>query len=260
MMRDRELQAQPLPWPIAVRVYSEKPRLFTGPGHRNRPFILVRHHAEARLRNIGANAAVSVDISAYIEVQGDDGPKRWSCTSCRAEVLEDKHEYPEKEGEKNTFLFPLDRDALVLTHLLGDQADKLPVLHLVVHYRNILGACFCLRRDYRLYPEKESADTIKTWLERLHNFPLRHKEELDRLEQMNANHDSRADALYDELKTKCSEDLTAEEIDFDTWPIPGTGDVRYLTADEYEKAVAKIGYGMKIDGRYKCPGASEKKT
>lgn len=258
MTRDRELQAQPLPWPIEVRVYSERPKLFTGPDHPNRPITLIRHHAEAKLRNLGANTAISVDISAHLEIPGDNEPTRWSCASCRAEVIEDKHEYPDKKGEKNSFLFPMDKDALVLTRLLSDQVGELPLLHLVIHYRNILGAYFRLRRYYRIYPQKETQDTVKTWLERVHNLPIRHKETFDLLEQMNANHDSRANALFEELKNKCKDSIDEERVEYDLWSIPGTGDVTNISAEEYEKEVATIGYGMRIDGRYKCPAARKK--
>jgi len=257
MKRDRELQAQPLPWPVAVRTYSERPRLFFGPEHPNRPLILVRHHAEARLRNIGSSAAVSVDISSFLVVTGEKEPTQWSCASCRAEVLEDKHEFPEQGEEKNIFLYPQDREALLLKSLLEDRLEKLPMLHLLVHYRNILGACFVLRRIYRLYPKQETQETIKAWLERLHNFPLRHKEELEKLSQMRANNDPREDDLCEELKAKCIEGLSLEEIEFDAWPIPGSGDVKNLTTEEYEQAVSRIGYGMKIDSRYICPSSQE---
>lgn len=208
MMRDRELQAQPLPWPISIRVYSERPRLFFDPDDPNRPHALVRHHTETRLRNLGSSAAVSVDISSFLVVPGDTEPTQWSSTSCRAEVIEEKCEYPEEELEKNTFLFPLDSEGLLLTSLLESNLDKLPMLHVCVYYRNILGACFALRRIYRLYPKVDTKDTIKSWLERLHNFPLRHKEDLDKLSQMRANNDHREDEVYKALSAKCLEDLS----------------------------------------------------
>ena len=258
MVRDRELQAQPLPWPIFVRVYSERPRLLIDPDHPNRPQALTRHNAEVRLKNLSSSAAVSVDISSFLVVPGDAKPTRWSCTSCRAEVLEEKHEYPEGEQEKNTFLFWEDGEGLLLTSLLENKLDKLPMLHVQVCYRNILGACFALRRIYKLYPKKDTQDTIKSWLERLHNFPLRHKEDLDKLTQMRANNDPRTEEIYDGLKAKCLEGLSEEEIEFDAWPIPATGDVSCLTTDEYKKVVSKIRYGIMIDSSYLCPSSQKK--
>lgn len=257
MARDRELQAQPLPWPVALMVYSERPRLFKGPEHPDRPIMLVRHHAETRIRNLGSSTAVSVDISSFLVVPSDKKPTQWSCVSCRAEVLEEKHEYPEQEGEKNTFMFAEDQGALLLTSLLDNRLERLPMLHVLVHYRNILGASFALRRIYRLYPKKDTQETIKTWLERLHNFPLRYKEDLDKLERMNSTNDPRADDAYKELKAKSIEKLPEERIEFEAWPVPGTGDVKTLTNEEYEKAVSRIGYGVRIDSRYICPSSQE---
>ena len=74
---------------------------------------------------------------------------------------------------------------------------------------------------------------------------------------MMKNNDPRADDLYEKLKVKCIEGLALEEIEFDVWPIPGTGDIKNLTNNEYEQAVSKITYGFRVDSRYVCPASQE---
>ena len=75
---------------------------------------------------------------------------------------------------------------------------------------------------------------------------------------MRANNDHREDEVYKALSAKCLEDLSEEEIEFEAWPIPATGDVSCLTTDEYEKVISSIGYGVKIDSGYDCPVSQEK--
>jgi hypothetical protein len=192
-------------------------------------------------------------LCCFLVVPTNEGPVEWSCAACRVEVLEEKHEFPKQEKEKNTFLFPEDNDGRVLTGVLDNHIEKLPLVQVYVFYRNILGACFRLRRAYRLYPKEDTRSTLKTWLERLHNFPIRHKEDLDALARISDKTDPRAEEMFKHLKVKCQEGLLEEQIDFEPWPIPATGEVSNITNEEYTKAVRGIGYGLKMGSGYKCP-------
>lgn len=257
MTRTRELQAQPLPWPISIRVYSERPRLFYDE-NRN-PRALIRHIVETQIRNLGTSPAVSVDISCRLHVPAESKPIEWSAVAIRAEVIEEKQEFPKDKGEKDSFLYPQDADGRLLASILENKIDKLPQLHIYVFYRNTLGGCFRLRRAYKLYPRNGSREALKGWLERIHNFPLRYKEDLDSLSQLERRMDQRADKLFAELKEKCVEGLSEEAIDYDVEAVPASGEVTPLTSDQYAEAIGGLSYGFRIDSSYLCPASEMKK-
>lgn len=255
MMRARELQAQPLPWPISVRVFSERPQLLLNPLKIPSEWVaLIRHIVEVRIRNIGTSPAISVDISCRLKVPIEVKPIEWPAVAVRAEVIEEKHEYPEYQDEYSGFLFSDDTDGHLLTAILDNRIDKLPQLHIHVLYRNTLGGCFQLRRVYKLYPRKDNnREILISWLERIHNFPVRHKEDLDLLSRLRSSMDQRAEKMFKDLKEECQEGLSKEEIDYDIWSVPASGEISSLTGEQYAQAVREISYGFRIDSSYICP-------
>ena len=254
MMRAQELQAQPLPWPISIRVFSERPQLFYSPYETTSGVVaLIRHFAKVRIRNLGTSPAVSVDISCRLSVPTEAKPIDLSAVSVRAEVIEDKHEFPEQKYDKDFFQYSEDTDGSLLTAILGDKIDMLPQLHIHILYRNALGGCFQLRRAYKLYPETGTSEILKNWLERIRNFSLCYEEDLNLLSLSRSRMDQREGKTYKDLYKKLQEGLSGKEIDYDVFPMPASGEVSSLTSDEYAQAVRGMKYGFLISSDYHCP-------
>jgi len=240
MRRDRELQSQPLPWPIEVTMESDPPDIFWNPrdGSHN---PLVRHHACVTIKNFGQSPAVSVDVCVRLVLSAEKPGVVWTAASSRIEVLEADGQHP-AEGESMPFLFPEDKDGQLLERELEGGIATLPLLEVEAYYRNILGACFRVRRTYRLYTSEETQAVLTAWLERLRVFPLRHKSQLARLGELSRREDSRADVLDDEMRSELANGLVDVPARYDVWAIPATGEIHPISPEEYEMHVSDLYY------------------
>lgn len=231
-------------------VRSYKPKVFYDPDKIYE--VCSRHRINFELKNIGSTPAVSIDVCAFVIIPSKVNGSRLSSASIRIDVLEENHKFPSTKEDEDSFLFPDINKSNFFLNLLTNKLNELPLVELHILFKNILGACFRINKIYRIYPDNEHKEAIKTWIERLNNFPIRHKESIELLINYKKSNDSRADALFEELKQKCSEGLDIDEIEYTAWPIPASGGVTHIALSDYEKATEQIWYGVRIHADSHC--------
>ena len=251
MKRDRELQNQPLPWPISVNIYSEKPRfLFSPPfeAHAN-----VRHFLTLKLKNIGLGPAVFVDVCACLVIPKEPESIRFETVLNRIDVIGEKEIYPSGETEGIRFMFSDDENAELLTRLLDKDTANYPRIRLCVVYRNIMGACFDQSCAYLIHSKGEKQrDIIKDWLKKLSTFAIQYKEDIEDLSLMFKNEDPRQGELFEKLIQKCDEGLIEDSIEFGVWSIPGSARVKSISQTKYEEMIKNFRYGRIVRSDFCC--------
>ena len=114
--KDRELQNQPLPWITSLLLTIENPDFYYSPPEQKYE-ALSRYYTKFKVKNVGGCPAVSVDISATLEIQSGDGTKLFSAASERIETLEEKQMYPQEKQTFYNIMFTEDVKGELLTAL-----------------------------------------------------------------------------------------------------------------------------------------------
>jgi hypothetical protein len=171
--KDRELQSQPLPWMTSFGVSIEKPKFYYSPPQKSHR-TLSRYFAIFRIKNVGGCPAVSVDISAVLEIPTGDSTKYFTATSERIETLEEKLTYPLENNQFYDILFSGDVKGEFLTAIREKNPLKLPKISIRILYRNILGGCFKISNRYIIYAKTEDQDSIiSDWLSSITSFNIK---------------------------------------------------------------------------------------
>ena len=247
MKRDHELQNQPLPWIYLVKVFVEMPRFFFSPPALpvNQYNAQSRYRVKFTLKNIGRFPGVCIDVSSRIAIPQGDKYSYLGTTSVRIDTLEEKQIYPYDKKSQDSFLFTKDHEGALLKALRENDLQKYPHLLFRVLYKNVLGGCFALYNEYRLYPENSEQDLIlKNWLSQITSFRIQYKKELDSLNTLRNSNSDRWEELFVQVKTQFADSLNGEDIKLRPWPIPGTFRVKPISSEEYVQAIANISYGI----------------
>lgn len=243
---ERRLQNQPLPYISNIDVSMERPRFYFSPPE-DEYRTQSRYWAKLRIRNIGNHPAVCIDVSMRIEIHVGDEKRYFSTTSINIPAIGDKEDYPIKEGEQNVFVFAGDKEGLLVQALREQRIDKLPLLNCRILFRNIMGGCFILSCQYRLYPKKEEDDSLfSEWLSAMKSFGIKYKNDIEGLGRLRKSNKDKWKEEFDKLKVSFSESIGVEDIELSPWLMPGSFAIKSITLGEYEREIADVAYGVKI--------------
>ena len=249
---DRRLQNQPLPYVNNMEMRIEKPRLYFSPPE----FGCVpeaRYWAKVKIRNIGNHPAVCIDVSARIEIPIQDKRRYFGSVSINIATIGEKENYPINKDDDDNFLFAEDEEGLLIQALRELSVAKMPLLSCRVLFRNIMGGCFVLNCRYRLYPKREEDYSLfGEWLTAMKSFGIRYKNDIENLKGLRKSNEEKWDEEFERLKATFSGSLTGEDIGVEAWPIPGSFEVKSITAGEYEKEIKDVAYGVKKTVSMEC--------
>jgi hypothetical protein len=143
----REVQSQPLPIPEIQMLHIERPRLFYSPPED-------KHSAQSRytvgvsLRNPTPHPALGINVRCSIEVM--DGERSLTATDSFVAVLAPGGEIDDSASRPD-FLFAGDTAGRLFDSLRQSDPRKLPVLVVMLLFKNVVGGHFRLVQTFRVY-------------------------------------------------------------------------------------------------------------
>lgn len=252
MKADRQLQSQPLPFISDVRLEIEKPTLYYSPPEGEHE-ALARYTVKVKVKNVGVSPAVCVDLSARIRLGSNGESRYWESNSINIPTLEEKQEYPFNDLDKDWFLYADDNEGNLLKDLRQRDFRKYPVLCFRVLYRNVLGACFVMFCEHRVYPKGSDNDSmIDGWLSGITTFNIKYKDDIEKLEELVKSNSEKWDELFSKVKVDFDESIGGEDIVLQPWPIPGTFGVRHVDEEEYARLMEYVQYGVRLTDTSRC--------
>lgn len=247
MKVERQVQSQPLPWLYGISFKMDKPRFFYSPPGDSYTGQS-RYWVNYKVKNVGTSPAVCVDVSARMEVLGDESMNLES-TAENISTMEEKQIFPDDVSEDASFLFSGDSKGAVISALRENDVRKYPIVHCRVLYRNILGGCFVALCDYRIYPKDEDSEqdsVLSNWLSEITAFNIKYKDDLEELKRLRKANREKWDEVFDGVKSRFAESVKGEGIDMESWPIPGSFKVKSISEEDYAIIIGDVHYGTRL--------------
>lgn len=248
---ERRLQNQPLPYIGKINAWIEKPGFFCSvleEDNPNYPYSAnARYWVETKIRNIGSHPAVSIDVSARIEIPSGDEKLCLLATSINIPTIGEREDYPISGDRGDEFLFAQDSEGALIQALREKDTDKLPVLSCRILFRNIMGGCFLSTCKYRLYPGKAEDDSLFiSWLSEIKSFWIKYKNDVEKFERLRDSDKAKWAKEYAKFKKSFSESLSGEDVKLLSWAIPGSFAIKSMGLEEYEKEIGDISYNIRL--------------
>ena len=247
----RELQNQPLPWIHRIKLIAEKPRVFWGPpraaGQHKEYIFYSRYRVKFALKNLGNCPAISMDVSARIVVPQEDGNFDLGPDSEMIYALESGGEYPPDPSIDISLLLSGDVKGVLLDALRETSPAKASHLLLRILYKNILGCCFIIYKEFFIYPEESEHDSIiKGWLTAVTSFPVKYKDDIDSLQRLSAIKSEKGSELFGKLKSEVDESISGDDLELSLVPIPNALEVKVISTDRYIELKKNMRYGTPL--------------
>ena len=248
---ERRLQNQPLPYIGKINAWIEKPSLFCSvmeEDNPNYPYSAnARYWVEPKIRNIGSHPAVSIDVSARIEIPSGDEKLCFLATSISIPTIEEKGDYPISGERGDKFLFAQDSEGALIQALQEKDPYRLPVLSCRILFKNIMGGCFLSTCKYRLSTgDAETASLFINWLSEIKSFWIKYKNDIKELEKLRDSDAPKWKKEYNRFKKSFTESLSGEDVKLLSWAIPGSFAIESLGLEEYEKEIGDISYNIRV--------------
>lgn len=257
MQVTRSLQTQPLIFPTVTESQILSPNFWGFPADNFQKMHLVYAlEFTGKVENLGNSPAVAVDIFFRVvctETRGSRASEEPFCledkTVTKLEVLERAWQkiecLPLKDmGSKEISCHFPDDHALIESFL--SQKISQQRLHMIILYRNVLGASFCTRVEYEIDYEETDTEKLKLFLKAMKNARIDFAEGLEEYERLRGKHIEKARELSDKLRKDFPAKYKLEDIHLKLSMTPGSFSVKPMTDKEYSeeltermKAVAK---------------------
>ncbi len=248
MSKGRELENQPFPWIENPIFKIEKPRAFYSPP-RNSATIHSLYEINYKIKNIGKGVAVGVFIDPKFTVEFGSEKYENDGVPIKIEVIEEGKYFEYKKpwyDNCNRVSINTDNNHLALKSLAKGRVDSFPKLHMIIYYRNFIGAAFRINCTYKvmktLDPGKPNDDftILKGWLSKLTDVNIKFSTKLKQVEATYRIDKEEGRKKFKAIKNYFNgmmEDPSPEALGF---PI-------VLISDKYElTTITKEEYGLKI--------------
>lgn len=247
IVKQRELQYQPLPWIVEIKPRIEKPKVFYA--LKNQLIFYSRYFFHFKLKNLGDHPAVNIDLSGTLLIYTEKGIKKCSSASIKVNALEEKQSYPDTES--CSLMFNGDYSGDLIKSLLSEDIDKFPQLSLKLLYKNIIGGCFLITNLYTIYPLYNHKDCkmhegiLKNWIGLIRALPVQFEKELINPDGKfeNCSFIPGSESQHDKY---LKENLIGDDIKLEAVPILGKLNIQSITNYEYNKLLSDMYYGHRL--------------
>lgn len=251
MSKGRELENQPFPWIENPIFKIEKPKVYYSPPH-NEAEILSLYRIEYKIKNIGKGAAVGIFIDPKFIVDIDSDKFEYDCVTRKIEVIEEGKYYEyEKPWFDNCNMVSITSDIkyLTLKSLIKGKILNLPKFHVIIYYRNFLGATFRINCSYNvmrtLDPTKPGNDMsiVRDWLSKLTDAQVKFSTELKQVEATFPIDQEEGRRKFTAIKTNFNTMIGGsdpEEINLPVVLISENYNVSIIGKEEYETKIKEL--------------------
>lgn len=258
MRSARELQAQPLAIPSACEFRIERPKFFYTPPEDTYS-AQSRYTATLGLNNPTAHPTLNVNVRCRVALAD---PNRLLGSVDNFVAIIAPHESIPDES-KPDFLFSGDSSAELLDALRQNDPRRVPIIWVMIIFKNIVGAHFYLLNAFRIYVRSaEQLETLRVWHTTIAGFGARYKHELAELKELRRRRNEAGwDALFERIK-KETRDLAAGDDHLTPLavPIPQSFALKQIGAEEFDEILKTASYSQFIGGHYDCPAELESRS
>lgn len=244
MRRTTQLQQQPVLSIGAADFKIDRPEVFHGAPDESPCSALSRYHCEISLSNVSDIPAVNAVLSAHLSCKRDAPEEAISSVGSYCAMIA-----PHCEHAESIMLVPNEPYTTLFAVLRNRDAFSLPHVSVTLTYRNLLDACFGIRKAYHVVPSAKAEAKLKSWHAAISSFPTQHQEELKALASGKAE-----DELFDRLKNELRKTLGGgESLSLELVPIPGAFDVQAISEEAYHRHRSAVGLPRLTFADTKCP-------
>jgi len=257
MRSSRELQAQPLLIPGIAELQIDKPRFFYTPPEDNYSAVS-RYTVAVPLSNPTAHPALSINVRCRVVLP--ESQKTFSAVDEYVAIVPPGGSLAAESAPD--FLFARDSAAQLFDALRQNDPRKVPIVWVMIVFKNIVGAHFHLLQGFSVYVLPKQADSVRLWHTAIAGFEARYKQELISLrEYRRSGRHSEWDALFEKVKNEFSASATGDDhIGLIARPIPQSFSLKQITAEEYDSVVKGASYPKFVGGHYDCPAELDSRT
>jgi hypothetical protein len=111
----------------------------------------------------------------------------------------------------------------------------------------MLGGCFLLQNEFRLYPIKEEqGETLKNWTTQIAAFPIQYKDELESMRRLIKKDYEEYKEVFNKVQTQLMEVITEGNLDLSLYPIPHAMESKVISEEAYQKCAKSLHYGTPL--------------
>jgi hypothetical protein len=266
MKKGRELQNQPFPWINQVEMKLEKPKYYSLPFTRERN-AMSRYFVYIVVKNIGSSPAVCLHALAILTIPYERETIVYESFSGSIAALEEKNKSSLSEEKSKqrlskedmlslhssfndngmfNFLFLYDNNGILLKSIKEGTYHRHPRLTIRILCKNILGGCFELHNEYRMFANSDStqSQTFENWSNQLMLSNINFHDELQELDltpDLEEWH-----KLFKQLNEKFQKPLIGNDFEeLDVVPTSGSFSIKPISEEEYNKTLKDI--SMKLE-------------
>ena len=251
MRTSRELLAQPLPIPDVEILKVERPRFFYSPPEQE-------HNAQSRytvaptFSNPTQYPATRVNVRCF--VQFGEPRKILGATDIFMPIVAAGANIDDPKTRPD-FLFAGDTSGLLYDSLRQRDPRKVPVILVMVLFKNVIGAHFQLAQAFRIYTNEEQSEQLRIWHTGIAGFQAKYKHELAHLQDLKRKgREEEWSEVFQRVKNEFAESVPGEDAMFiRAIAVPASFSVEHITSDKYEKEMEAASYSQFIGSVYNCP-------
>ncbi|MFN7985507.1 MAG: hypothetical protein U0Q11_27010, partial [Vicinamibacterales bacterium] len=193
---------------------------------------VARYHAEYVLKNISDVPAVSTIAAMSLRIS--EGAGRQSIKTIGNHVAFVTSYEPVTATA--TFV-PEDQPTLLFQNLRRRDARQLPELTVELVYKNVMGACFMVRRAFHVFAPHDDDGTLRAWHTAIESYPARFHVELQQMKRAGF-----VRATFEDIQNAFDRELTGpEEIPLTVSAIPGGLEAASVSPEYYERFMKSVG-------------------
>lgn len=253
MRSSRQVQSQPLVIPTKAEFRIERPRFFYTPPD-DEYSAMSRYFVKFPISNPTEYPAVVVNCRASIHTADSDYKESvFGATDSFLDVL-----VPLSSNDNNTnmmdFMFVGDEKGLLFDSLRQPDPRRVPIITAKAFYKNIVGAQFQVTQIFQVYPS-ENTELLRSWHSSVASFAANFKVHICELRKLKAKNESEWDISFDEVKDEFDKGLISEDDGLNLYvrEAPGGFQVKQISSNEYDKALGKTSYSVRMTDNFDCP-------
>lgn len=246
MKEERAISEQPLVVMKKDDFHIEKPDFYFSPCVKEYS-IQSRYFYKIKLINYSNFAAVSIDVSAEILVPDNDSWLTFSACQHRINVLS-----AGQESQEISIMFVNDSDTKLFTSLRELSVKKLPLIRLLIYYKNLCGGYYKIEEVRQLVSHEDSENYVRKWQKQIIAFKTEQMEVLKVLSKMTEK-DEKRDQLFESMKASLELALDGrKEIQIQTREVPSMFNISLLTEKEYLDSIKNFTYARPLHKIAEC--------